>query len=1124
MEESCNTHVQCPIDCAGEWDEWSPCSVPCGGGNQTRTYAVVFEAQHGGDCNDRDVVETRECNAQTCPPPPPDPVDCVGEWAAFGECSHMCTPGGTRQRTFVVSTAATHGGATCAEAAGAVNVQACHEDIPCRVDCEGVWLDWGICTALCGGGTQTRQFQVTVAAANGGTCAEQGTVQSQACNAEPCPIDCDGAWNTWSDCSEPCGGGTQTRGYNVLTPAQFGGICTHDGVTQTQDCNPDDCIPSGEHVGLQITDGLTIDGDVVYDLPLSTTGVLITLSRVLDGTAFEVGRSYDGLAWEGVMPTPLNFDCTATSTCTVTPPIVTDGDIYRFNVIQVEGRTDEKSLAAFLLQATFGPTRASVAEILAMGTDVSSSIAAWIDHQLEMPATLHRAYWRQNTNAPRNVQTRLGGPSHPCGSNTVWHRFAFSLSDGGKTLDVEPLAGGGYSLSIDGVVRTEIAAPEFLADAESGNFESVAPPYIICEVVQRDGLAGKVSIGNSSSCAHNTRRVVRPGFSYNWQSGAWGPITLANPPITFGTEPAGCLTLGPNDATFVDAVDPGVTVMQSLEIDCPLTSVGPEDISFMHYDGEYYRHEPVTQLLENSLESPLASPPSSFSAHPRERKSNFMTCSSAPKTFLNRDTCVRRPDCVTPLEYSDTTFVLTEDTIRAMYSSSGNRHVHAIDNLPFQPGQRSGYNPFDPELSGTQRVSGTRMVSPCSGSSRWKKLSSGCDADTETALDADTLASIRAAIDASADANPTVKDLGTIDGTCGDDVIEARVAVGDECWQHTHPSNLNVYDWTSWVLENGALPAAADSFLDNPIGKAARMGGAILSGADDDISWSAFATCLSGQYKSSSIDWEARDRQSSSHRPGMMNGDMYDQLSSNAYLLGRLGDEVSFADLRVELQSEELAALVGATVVGGGEWDGSEACGSPGEVANDATKGHNYGNFAISVFNGKGATIYSHQRGLRSTITSGFTFTASAVFENVAIKAEDQLRQRVAWGLAQLHVLSAVGFSGSPMAEAEMWITYHDILVRHAFGNLRDALREISYSPMMGRYLTFINSASYLNSGKHADENYAREVSHAINPSVCPPSELHATNPRLLRFILARSSWSYSLLAPTSATLTAPPS
>ena len=59
-------------------------------------------------------------------------------------------------------------------------------------------------------------------------------------------------------------------------------------------------------------------------------------------------------------------------------------------------------------------------------------------------------------------------------------------------------------------------------------------------------------------------------------------------------------------------------------------------------------------------------------------------------------------------------------------------------------------------------------------------------------------------------------------------------------------------------------------------------------------------------------------------------------------MLGRLGDEVSFSRLPRDLQTAELAELVGATVVGGGDWDGSEACGSPGEVANDPSRGHHY--------------------------------------------------------------------------------------------------------------------------------------------------------------------------------------
>ena len=52
----------------------------------------------------------------------------------------------------------------------------------------------------------------------------------------------------------------------------------------------------------------------------------------------------------------------------------------------------------------------------------------------------------------------------------------------------------------------------------------------------------------------------------------------------------------------------------------------------------------------------------------------------------------------------------------------------------------------------------------------------------------------------------------------------------------------------------------------------------------------------------------------------------------------------------------------------------------------------------------------------------------------------------------------------------------HSILVRYAFGNLRDVLMEISFSPMMSSYLTFLGSNSLAKSKSAPDENYAREI------------------------------------------------
>ena len=37
----------------------------------------------------------------------------------------------------------------------------------------------------------------------------------------------------------------------------------------------------------------------------------------------------------------------------------------------------------------------------------------------------------------------------------------------------------------------------------------------------------------------------------------------------------------------------------------------------------------------------------------------------------------------------------------------------------------------------------------------------------------------------------------------------------------------------------------------------------------------------------------------------------------------------------------------------------------------------------------------------------------------------------------------------------EAWLNYYDIFVRHAFGNLRDVIREVTYNPIMGNYLTY---------------------------------------------------------------------
>ena len=85
---------------------------------------------------------------------------------------------------------------------------------------------------------------------------------------------------------------------------------------------------------------------------------------------------------------------------------------------------------------------------------------------------------------------------------------------------------------------------------------------------------------------------------------------------------------------------------------------------------------------------------------------------------------------------------------------------------------------------------------------------------------------------------------------------------------------------------------------------------------------------------------------------------------------------------------------------------------------------------------------------------------------------EDQLRQRMAFALSQIFVIS---YDGGAQFEAA--IQYTDMLNRSAFGNFRDLLESVTYSQAMGRYLTYAgNQKANPQAGTVPDENYAREI------------------------------------------------
>lgn len=94
-----------------------------------------------------------------------------------------------------------------------------------------------------------------------------------------------------------------------------------------------------------------------------------------------------------------------------------------------------------------------------------------------------------------------------------------------------------------------------------------------------------------------------------------------------------------------------------------------------------------------------------------------------------------------------------------------------------------------------------------------------------------------------------------------------------------------------------------------------------------------------------------------------------------------------------------------------------------------------------------------------------------AFFQN-AVAGQDQLRQRVAFALSEIWVVSAVSTKPA-YAFPPYWRLFRD----NAFGNYRDIMKALTLSPAMGNYLNMANNRKgNATAGTAANENYAREL------------------------------------------------
>ncbi|MFT3800849.1 MAG: DUF1800 domain-containing protein [Burkholderiaceae bacterium] len=96
-------------------------------------------------------------------------------------------------------------------------------------------------------------------------------------------------------------------------------------------------------------------------------------------------------------------------------------------------------------------------------------------------------------------------------------------------------------------------------------------------------------------------------------------------------------------------------------------------------------------------------------------------------------------------------------------------------------------------------------------------------------------------------------------------------------------------------------------------------------------------------------------------------------------------------------------------------------------------------------------------------------------FYRQASTNRDQLRQRVAFALSQIFVVSATE------VDSAYGLAYYQQMLRdNAFGNIRTLLRGVTLSPMMGRYLNMVD-----NEAIDPNENFARELLQLFTIGTC---------------------------------------
>lgn len=138
-------------------------------------------------------------------------------------------------------------------------------------------------------------------------------------------------------------------------------------------------------------------------------------------------------------------------------------------------------------------------------------------------------------------------------------------------------------------------------------------------------------------------------------------------------------------------------------------------------------------------------------------------------------------------------------------------------------------------------------------------------------------------------------------------------------------------------------------------------------------------------------------------------------------------------------------------------------------------KSGGYHNWILKQY---GLAETSHREYLETARLNGISIyqnIRSEAWADISTTGIDQLRQRMAFALSQIWVISDL--NGLIDAQSMATASYYDMLAQAGTGNYRDLMQDATLNVLMGHYLSmFQNQKPDPANNIRADENYAREI------------------------------------------------